>query len=182
MMAKPGYSNAKGGNFERRVSKDLSLLISKGSKKDLFWRSPSSGGRATIAIRIGDSADRISGDVIALSEEGRILTEHFLIECKAYKDVQFDSFIIKSTGLLQGFWEKTCIQAKSIDKHPLLIVKENFVKPYILLWDSSVRFLQRVGPICLIARKYVSKTDYESSIISIIDYEKFVNYKDADNF
>ena len=45
--------NKKGGGFERKTLKALSLWISKGERKDIFRRSIMSGGRATIALASG---------------------------------------------------------------------------------------------------------------------------------
>lgn len=75
----------KGGAYERKFSKKLSLWWSSGRSPDLFWRTPGSGGKATI-----DGRGTHAGDVRAVLPEGEGFTELFTVELKrGYPDADF---------------------------------------------------------------------------------------------
>jgi hypothetical protein len=131
---KPGRGHAKGASFERLVCKHLSLWATKGKKEDVFWRSAMSGGRATLLNRKGKSAQNSAGDITATGEEGHLLTDHFYVECKAYRDLNILSFVFqKETGALWKFWKETQVQAGKHRKTPLLIVKQNNLPPFAVI-------------------------------------------------
>src|ERR1700686_1673675 len=116
-VMRSGGGKGKGSSFERKVCKALSLWVSAGKHVDLFWRSAMSGGRATVAHRrqivqseaagtTWPSAPpvRQAGDITAVAPEGHKLTDLFLVECKHYRDLDFDLFIFKK-GRLYQFWK-----------------------------------------------------------------------------
>lgn len=115
----------KGAQFERDVCKDLSLWISKGKRKDLFWRSAMSGGRATLAKKKGEKLKNQAGDITAIDPKGNILTNIFMVECKFYKSLNIEALIIKNKGKLIQFWDKAVLEANAYKKLPLLICKQN---------------------------------------------------------
>ena len=114
----------KGSGFERECCKELSLWITDGKMEDCLWRSAMSGGRATVARRKGQMV-RQSGDICAVSPEGHILTDKWFIECKNYRRLQLDQFLVKGTGDLATFWKKACEEAARDSKDPMLIAKQN---------------------------------------------------------
>lgn len=133
------YSKQKGGEFERQVCKTLSLWVSDGKRKDLFWRSAMSGGRATIAGK--GELSRQCGDICAISPEGHKLTDPYYIECKFLKDLQMRWFMIGVGGRdsLLTFWRQTCEQAKQYKKKPMLIARQNNFPTLVLCHTPSVR-------------------------------------------
>lgn len=120
---KAGGGKQKGTDFERQMCTKLSLWVSHGNNKDLFWRSAMSGGRATIALRSGRKI-KPAGDICAVHEDGHIFTDYYLVDCKHYKDLNIDRFIIGS-GMLFNFWTKLRQQAKDHGRKPMLVARQN---------------------------------------------------------
>jgi hypothetical protein len=121
----------KGSAFERKVCSALSLWVTKGQKRDVFWRSSMSGGRATIHVGKG-GINRQAGDICSVAPEGHVLTDAVFIECKHYKNLQFASFIFCNTGPLSKFWTKLVQQASQHKRRPMLIAKQNHL-PIIVI-------------------------------------------------
>lgn len=121
---KQGGGKAKGSQFERDVCKALSLWVTGGLKKDCFWRSAMSGGRATVARAKGDLV-RQAGDITAVGVEGHVLTDYWYIECKHYRDLNLTSFFLEARGALYGFWVHAANEALKYNRRPMLIAKEN---------------------------------------------------------
>jgi len=80
MAKKKGMGKNKGNAFERKMSKQLSLWWTAGKHDDIFWRTDTSGGRAT--VRKGKRTYGQHGDICARHEYGTALTELCTIECK----------------------------------------------------------------------------------------------------
>lgn len=77
-----GRGKAKGGNYERLLCKRLSLWWTNGERDDVFWRSSSSGARATIRHRQGLSTYGQHGDIQAVDPIGAPLMRLVSIEAK----------------------------------------------------------------------------------------------------
>lgn len=75
-------SKGKGSGFEREVCKALSTWWTAGERDDVFWRSSSSGGRATQRRKSGKKTYGQYGDVQACDPVGEPLTRLFVIEVK----------------------------------------------------------------------------------------------------
>ncbi len=119
-----GGGKQKGSNFERDICRRLSLWVTDGTKDDCYWRSAMSGGRATVRHKSGKDT-RQTGDITAVAPEGHALTNLFFIECKFYKDLNVDSFLIENVGTLAKFWQHANKEAAKYSRYPMLIVKEN---------------------------------------------------------
>lgn len=115
---------AKGSAFEREVAVKLSQWVSGGRRKDVFWRTAMSGGRATVFRKKG-SLYRQSGDICAVSLEGHTLTDCIYFELKFYADLELPSFFLRGKGCLSKFWAKAKEEAKFYHLKPVLIVKQN---------------------------------------------------------
>ncbi len=126
-----GGGKQKGSTFERKICVELSLWVTHGKRKDVFWRSAMSGGRATVHKRAGRDI-RQAGDITAVSPEGHVFTDQFFIECKHVKKLDIASFILSNKGTLANFWRKACKQAADHLRQPLLIAKENGREPLII--------------------------------------------------
>lgn len=130
-------SKEKGGLFERRVCRDLSLWISAGTDGDLFWRSASSGGRAT--VRGGDTLAHAAGDVAAVKPGGFPLTTKFFVECKHYKTLQLHLYMVHKPNVLGKFFDVARIAAAKYHRSPLLIAKQNRLPALIMMSPKSWR-------------------------------------------
>lgn len=135
----------KGGQFEREICVALSLWVSDGVHRDLFWRSAMSGGRATVARQHGGSI-RQSGDVCAVAEEGYAFAHKWYVEAKFYRDVGLLSFFTAGTGKLAGWWRKAETEAAKYNKQPMLIARQNRIPTLMLLPTDYVSM-----PINLVA-------------------------------
>jgi hypothetical protein len=127
------HSKNKGSEFERHVCKALSRWITGGGSSECFWRAALSGGRATVAMKRGDKAHPVSGDVAAVTPEGHVLTDSFHIECKHLYDLEVTSFLLKRTGKLAKFWDHTVKVAEHHGKKPMLIVRQNLYPTIVVM-------------------------------------------------
>lgn len=115
----------KGQQFERDVCRKLSLWISHGRSKNLFWRSSQSGGRATTLRKKGENLSVHAGDIAAIDPGGERFIKTFFVECKRYRSLHMDQLFYPVRGMLKPMWDKCQEQASAYGKVPLLIVKEN---------------------------------------------------------
>jgi hypothetical protein len=132
---RPGGGSVKGGDFERRICKELSLWMSDGREKNVFWRTAGSGSRATGASKKGEQNRTQAGDVSAVHPAGAWLIDHFVLELKHVKNLQLFQSVTTQNGELYKFWDKLGRQARAQDKEPLLIACQNRMK--ILFITSS---------------------------------------------
>jgi hypothetical protein len=121
---KPGGGKAKGASFERYVCRELSLWVSRGQRKDVFWRSAMSGGRSTVGFKGGDKLSAQAGDVSAIDDLGMNFIKKFVIECKHVKDLNIEN-VIKRNGALVQFWLVLCKEAARHGKLPFLVARQN---------------------------------------------------------
>jgi len=74
--------SSKGSQFEREVSKELSLWWSGGTRLDIFWRTPGSGAMAKTRSKTGGSALGQHGDIQATDPIGQPMIDVCSIELK----------------------------------------------------------------------------------------------------
>lgn len=115
----------KGSAFERRMCRTLSLWVSDLKRDDLFWRTSQSGGRATFRAKRGLSAEVHVADISAIHPMGNRLLDHFVVECKHWKNCQFPRLICRGDGVLIDWWNKLQEEGASVGKKPLLIFRQN---------------------------------------------------------
>jgi len=91
--------SSKGGQFERKVAVDLSLWWSRNRRDDLFWRSQTSGARATTRAKRGKDTTGQHGDIAHTHPDGASLMDLVTIEVKRgyQKDTLQDVFDRAST-------------------------------------------------------------------------------------
>ncbi|KKN90065.1 hypothetical protein LCGC14_0231780 [marine sediment metagenome] len=130
-----GGGNPKGGEFERKTCKELSLWISDGERDDLFWRSAMSGGRATLSLKKDKLASSQAGDVSAIDVLGHLFIGTFVVECKFYKDLELHKLFFGGKTGIVSFWWKAKKEAKAHGKVPFMVAKQNFM-PTILCLDT----------------------------------------------
>jgi hypothetical protein len=133
---RPGGGGPKGGAFERRVCKQLSLWVSNGVSDSLFWRSAMSGGRATIQLRRGKVNVRQSGDICAIDPMGYPFVEENFTELKHYNNLGIDRAFVCRTGTLANFWRHARREATKYGKRPLLVALQNFY-PTLAITDAD---------------------------------------------
>jgi hypothetical protein len=132
-------SKQKGSSFERKVCAQLSLWVTRGKRKDCFWRSAMSGGRSTAAFKRGE-ANRQAGDICAVTAEGHVLTDQCHFELKHYRDVGLHLFVLRGVGPLARFWLQTKRDAARNRRSPVLIVKQNNLPTLALVHALSNPF------------------------------------------
>jgi len=151
---KRGGGSQKGSAFERWVCKRLSEWA--GGPDDLFWRTAGSGSRQTR----GKHRTNQAGDVGALDPKVKWFTDAFYIECKFYRKFEWHSLLFKGRGNILNFWNKAMFQAAELERWPLLIGKENQIKPIIIfhstmglplcplfslpVWDMEITWLEDI--------------------------------------
>lgn len=124
-LNKRSKGRGKGQQFERDVCRRLSLWVSGGKSKNLFWRSSQSGGRATTLRKKGERLASHAGDIAAIDPAGTAFIERFFIECKRYRNLHLDMLFYDVTGVFWPMWDKCKEQAEHYNKVPVLIFKEN---------------------------------------------------------
>ncbi len=160
---KPGGGKQKGANFERFVSKELSLWVSGGKRDDLFWRSAMSGGRATVGAKQGIIRTTQAGDITALASTGagakkaKRFAEKYLVECKSVKTLELHRLLAYGVGFVRRTWDRAILDAEPKEegvytglKTPMLFLNQNG-GPVLVVFDRQ----QIVNPIPNSATSYV---------------------------
>lgn len=164
---KANTSKAKGGAFERKICKQLSLWVSKGKQDDLFWRSAMSGGRATLGIQKGIVRKGQMGDVSAISKLGQVLIREFVIELKHVKNMNVESGILYGTKAgLRTYWAKLLEECNAAYKYPMLIGRSNN-RPVLLITDLSTGSKLQNSFDAKIRRKKKKSTDREEGLAKV---------------
>ena len=120
-----GGGQAKGSSFERNICLALSLWLRDGARTDLFVRKVLSGGRYTIALARnedhGTPGDLMAGHPMAFAFASKVL-----VECKAYKDLGWDSFFYSFDKSFLGRTIKLCEdQGNASHLSFMVIAKQN---------------------------------------------------------
>ena len=119
-----GGSNAKGGDFERQICRLLTKWITGEEKPEIFWRSATSGAKATQDAKAGHKS-KMGGDIVSIDERGQWFTDQFSVECKNRAGYgNLDQLLLKRGEFLK-WWEQACKDADRADKSPLLIFKRS---------------------------------------------------------
>ena len=136
---KKGGGGQKGGAFERLICKELSKDMTKGQRKDIFWRTSMSGGRATLLRNVHGQRDLSqAGDISATDPIGHWLTDQFLIECKHHRDCELDRYLINRGGKIAK-WLKKAVKEADRTKGFLLVFKQNNMPTLVITDAPSVR-------------------------------------------
>lgn len=75
---------AKGSSFERKICKDLDKWITgeEDPEESIFWRSTTSGARATVRARKGKRTHGQSSDITNIHPRGKYLLQLMVLELK----------------------------------------------------------------------------------------------------
>ena len=118
---------AKGGEFEREISKYLTKWLTGNEKPYKYWRQDASGGLATIH----EENVHLTGDIKPLAKDSEFLTDVFSIECKTgYPKTSFWQHFKPTKFALEQFWAQ-CVEDTPEDKYPILIYRKLRRKPII---------------------------------------------------
>jgi len=142
----------KGSGFERSICKTLSLWWTKNKRDDIFWRTSGSGGRATVRMKHQATTADSAGDIMAISEGGKIFTRNFLVELKRgySKQISVLSFIdsldkLKKKPILFDWWmkaEKERLQHKR--KWSIIIFKKDRKQICVFLSQEVFNFFVKL--------------------------------------
>lgn len=103
----------KGNPFEREICKELSSWWTGGKRDDIFWRSATSGARATVRFRKGKRTAGGCGDICALDPIGEPLLDVMTIEVKrGYSRHTIFDLIDRRPSAAAQMWEKWIEQAE----------------------------------------------------------------------
>jgi len=135
---KPPKGRGRGHNYERIISRALSLWVTGGERDDCYWRSSGSGGR----FSRGKASSYASGDITCEHPIGQELLEVFNIETKRYDKLDLFDLIEPYKKRKKGnpipndikqFWDQCERDAKLAGKNPWLIMKRNFYLDYMIM-------------------------------------------------
>lgn len=117
-------SKSIGNNYERELSKKLSLWFTDGKSDDVCWRDLGSGNRSTIRKKQGKDSIR-DGDIVATDHIYQPFFDKFHIDAKSLRNVHLmliNQNNIKSSQLFKE-WLKVESDAVHFNKIPLMFVK-----------------------------------------------------------
>ena len=138
----------KGAAFERRISVTLSLWASKGRREDLYWRTASSGGRATLYSRkTRDKHMQRSdqGDITITHPDGQFLMDLFQVECKNYRCLELDKLALGNKGLSDRIWNP--YKDESNGRVPMVIAGANRCEPLLLTTRSGAYLIENCSVV-----------------------------------
>jgi len=139
-----------GNNYERVISRKLSLWLTHNQSDDVVWRDIGSGNKAT--IRKKQNKESIwQGDIVPIDLQYKYFFDVFAIDTKSYKEINWlfiNNKNNKSNTILQQ-WIKVVNDTKG--KVPLMIVQirdrktpETIFMPSNIILNDSLNFLQYI--------------------------------------
>jgi len=122
---KAGGGKRKGGNFELEMSKALSCWWTNQEREDVYRRSATSGGQATVRSKKGKTTSGQYGDIAIADPIGQPLLDLATIECKdGYPGQSPFDLIDKSSGknCKYGEFFEQCLRESQEAKTPFWIL------------------------------------------------------------
>jgi hypothetical protein len=133
----------KGSEFERKISKELSLWLTDNESADCVWRTSNSGGKATVT-----ESTFQTGDIMPIGDNKTVhgFFKHYSLELKNYKDLDLLD-VQNKTFKLPDWWEQSKKDAQKGNKIPIVIFKINRKGTWIV-YDESIpfRFIEEKNP------------------------------------
>jgi len=131
---------AKGGEFERKIAKYLTIWLSGKEKPYIYWRMPGSGSLATIS----EANKELSGDIHALRLEGAFFTDRFSVEVKnGYPKANFHQHLKNIKNFeIKDFWLQCLEAAQKAGKHGMLVWKKKGLKEIVGISPNTAKLLQ----------------------------------------
>ena len=167
---------AKGGNFEREISKALSLWWTNGKREDVFYRSQASGGRFTMRRKTGKDTALQGGDITASDSIGEPLIKQWSIECKTGYGKKTDKGISRwdvldlidsqqKETVLEKMWAQCRRDALLTKREPILIFRRNGRKPCVML---NFRYFLMVDADLFFHKKQIQMIDDNTGMVVVI--------------
>jgi hypothetical protein len=152
---KRGKGNIKGSAWERAIATRLSEWWSEGKDSDMFWRTHSSGARATLKFKKGKVLKSQIGDITSTDSRGAFLLKCFTISLKrGYPRVSLQDLVDtleKGSEAAIGGWIRECedhsVQAKSVGW--LLIIRKDRRQALIIMPGYMLLNMDRYLTVCL---------------------------------
>lgn len=114
---------AKGAQFEREICRQLTKWATGKPKPELFWRTATSGAKATMEIQAGRTT-HMGGDLGALHPMVFWVTDAFNFECKNRASFGvLPHFLLHNTKLF-SWWAQCVADAEANNKIPWMVFKE----------------------------------------------------------
>ena len=146
----PKPKQGKGSSFERHICKQLSLWWTENKRDDVFWRTSTSGARATTRNKKNKSTFGQHGDIQAIDPIGQSLIDLCTIEIKKgyFRHSYFD-LMDKLPNETKQPYKQFIQQAKDQRKEArtfswLLITARDRKKPMIAMPVKLKRLLMKV--------------------------------------
>jgi hypothetical protein len=173
--------SAKGSEYERTISKKLSLWFSEGQRDDIFWRTSQSGGRATIRHRAGKSTANADGDIAAVDESGKSFIRHYLVEIKRGYTKQLDilNFVdSKSDSILFKWTRKARHECHRAGRQTILIIiKRDRKEPFVIITKNH--FNELVSHFGEFPGRFIRLGERQSrSVYVLIKLDAYLNWID----
>ena len=133
-------SKAKGKGFEGEIAKTLSTTFAPYEFKRVLHSGAILGGKN--AINMGKYSEALAnlfiGDVVCINDADQVSNFKFSIECKFYKNPEsLDNFLGVTNSNLPMWYNECVVDAKKVNKTPLLIVKYNRSSIYCIISSSD---------------------------------------------
>jgi hypothetical protein len=148
----------KGSQYERDISRQLSIWWSEGKEDDWFWRTDTSGGRATTRAKSGKATANAVGDLSSRTPEGDIFLREYIVEIKrGYNDLEVIPLLDKNnfkSNHLVVWWEKLYREACQTSRKPLLIFKRDRAHACIVISNNVYLEMQGMfDDFCFIGKE-----------------------------
>lgn len=106
-------AKGKGSAFEREICKQMSLWWTHNSADDIFWRSTTSGARATQRAKSGKRTSGQYGDITHIHPCGAKLMDAICFECKrGYPKASLHDALDFGGTHGEQLWVKQILQAR----------------------------------------------------------------------
>lgn len=151
-MKRRRNTKAKGNTFEREICTKLSLWWTNGKNDDVFWRSTSSGARATTRSKRGKSTTGNHGDIQAVDPIGKPFIDVFTLEIKrGYPGAHVGELLdsqngkVNATNEFYGFLQQAAESAKNAKSLYWLLIHKRDRRETMIYFPQS--FLAEHGHI-----------------------------------
>jgi len=177
--------SSKGAEFERKISKQLSLWWSNGERDDIFWRSQQSGGRATIRRKKELTTANQEGDLTAMHPMGQPLIDLISIELKCgYPEFTIEGILNRTRltkPILRLFIEQCEKEISKGRPYWWLIVRQH-LRAEIILFDTPFRQWLRRENFSSWTELDRLSLKFEKWNLSCCRLEEFLNSLKTDRF
>ena len=154
----------KGSAFEREICHAFSNWWTKGKRDDIFWRSQTSGGRATNRSKEGKRTEGQYGDMCAADPDGSPLIDVFTIEIKrGYNNATpidlIDRPTVPKSCVLTNWIAKIqeCVEYESGSLSWMIVHKRDQRVPMIYMETPIHLELVRLGCLLMDPHCFISK-------------------------